>query len=79
MLLNNLGHWGMVLALAFKPGPGWRLPAFAGLMLVGDLVMLWSLQIRGFTVPGISRAVLYRSTAAYAAGYSLILVLELLR
>ena len=79
LLLNNLGHWGMVMALAFKPGPGWRLPAFAGLMLVGDLVKLVSLQIHGCTVPGISLAVLNRSTAAYAAGYSLILVLEVVR
>jgi hypothetical protein len=79
LILNNFGHWGMVLALAFKPGPGWRLPALAGLMLVSDLVKLLSLQIHRFAVPGISREVLNRSTAAYAAGYSLILVLELVR
>ena len=48
-------------------------------MLVSDLVKLLSLQIHRFTVPGISRAMLNRSTAAYAAGYSLILAVELVR
>ena len=38
VILNNLGHWGMVVALAAEPGPGWMLTAFAALMLVGDLV-----------------------------------------
>jgi hypothetical protein len=27
VLLNNLGHWGMVFALATMPGPGALLPA----------------------------------------------------
>jgi len=27
VLLNNLGHWGMVIAMTNEPGPGWMLPA----------------------------------------------------
>jgi hypothetical protein len=46
--LNNLGHWGMVAALASAPGPGGLLPAFAGLMLVGDLVKLVFLQVHQY-------------------------------
>jgi hypothetical protein len=35
---NNLGHWGVVAALASEPGPGSLLIAFCTLMLIGDLV-----------------------------------------
>lgn len=48
-LLNNLGHWGMVISLATSPGLGWMLPAFAALMLLGDLVKLVFLKIHDFT------------------------------
>ena len=40
VILNNVGHWGLFLALATTKGPGGALPLFAGLMLAGDVVKL---------------------------------------
>ena len=77
VLLNNLGHWGMVIALASEPGPGWMLPAFAALMLVGDLVKLVFLKVHNFTVRDTPKVALYGLTSIYVAGYLLILLLEL--
>ena len=77
VLLNNLGHWGMVIALAAKPGPGWMLPAFAALMLLGDLVKLVFLKAHNFTVRDTPKVALYGLTSIYVAGYLLILLLEL--
>lgn len=79
VLLNNLGHWGMVVALAAKPGPGWLLPAFAALMLVGDLVKVVFLKVHDFTVRDTPAVVLYGLTSVYVIGYLLILILELVR
>lgn len=76
ILLNNLGHWGMVVALASEPGPGVLLPLFAGLMLAGDLVKLIFLKVHDYTVRDYSRVVLYGLTLVYVVGYSLILLLE---
>ncbi len=78
VLLNNLGHWGLVVALANKAGPGWLLPAFAGLMLLGDLVKLAFLRVHDFSVRDRPQAVLYGLTSAYVVGYLVILLLELL-
>lgn len=79
VLFNNLGHWGMALALLSPDGPGGLLPIFCLLMLLGDLVKLRFLMVTGFTVRGLPRSVLYGLTGFYAAGYTLILFLELLR
>jgi hypothetical protein len=79
VVVNNLGHWSMVVALASKPGPGGLLPAFAGLMLLGDLVKLVFLKVHDFAVRDTPRAALYGLTLFYAAGYAALLVLELLR
>lgn len=78
VLLNNLGHWGMVAALAFEPGPGWLLVAFAGLMLAGDLVKLAFLKVHGFTVRDTPRAMLFGLTSAYVVGYLIILLLAVM-
>lgn len=79
VLLNNLGHWGMVVALASEPGPGWMLVAFAALMLLGDLAKIVFLRVHNFSVRDTSQAVLYALTSVYAVGYLVILLLELLR
>jgi hypothetical protein len=79
VILNNLGHWGMVVALATRPGPGWLLVAFAGLMLLGDLVKLSFLRVHDFSVRDTPRAVLYGLTSVYVVGYLAILLLELMR
>jgi hypothetical protein len=79
VILNNLGHWGMVVALATRPGPGWLLVSFAGLMLLGDLVKLAFLKAHDFSVRDTPRAVLYGLTSVYIVGYLAILLLELMR
>lgn len=79
VIINNLGHWGMVVALASEPGPGGLLLAFAGLMLLGDLVKLVFLKVHDFSVRDTPKAVLYGLTSAYVVGYLAILLLELIR
>jgi hypothetical protein len=79
VILNNLGHWGMVIALASKQEPGSSLVAFAALMLVSDLVKLVFLKVHDFRVRDIPRAVLYGLTLFYVFGYALLLILEFLR
>jgi hypothetical protein len=79
VVINNLGHWGMVVALASEPGPGGLLLAFAGLMLLGDVVKLAFLRLHDFSVRDTSPAVLYGLTSVYVVGYLVILLLELMR
>jgi len=79
VILNNLGHWGMVVELASKQGPGSSLVAFAALMLVSDLTKLVFLQVHDFQVRDTPRAVLYGLTLFYVVGYALLLIFEFLR
>jgi len=79
VILNNLGDWGMMAALASAPGPGGGLPIFAGLMLAGDLVKLVFLKVHQFSVRDTPRAVVYGLTLAYVVGYGVILLLEVVR
>ncbi|MGD2206275.1 MAG: hypothetical protein PVH17_05805 [Anaerolineae bacterium] len=76
VLLNNLGHWGMVITLATEPGAGWMLPSFVALMLLGDLVKLIFLRVHTFSVRDTPEAVLYGLTSVYVVGYLVILLLE---
>lgn len=76
VILNNLGHWGMVIALLGQPGPGALLTAFAGLMLAGDVVKLVFLRVHDFSVRDTPRAVLYGLTSVYVVGYLVILLLQ---
>ena len=78
VILNNLGHWGMVISLASVPGPGVLLPLFAGLMLAGDLVKLVFMKVHDFKVRNTPRSVLFGLTTAYAVGYLIILLLSLM-
>ncbi|MGD2040357.1 MAG: hypothetical protein PVH11_05990, partial [Anaerolineae bacterium] len=79
VILNNVAHWGMVIALLFQPWPGWLLLAFAGLMLLGDLVKLVFLRVHtDFAVRNTPRVALYGLTGVYVTGYSMILLLELI-
>ena len=79
VLLNNVGHWGMTVALTSAQDLGSSLIAFAGLMLVGDLVKLIFLRLHDFQVRDTPRVVLYGLTAFYALGYAVILLIELIR
>lgn len=78
VIFNNLGHWGMLIALAFIPGPAELLVYFSALMLVGDLVKLASFKVDNFSQSGVSSTTLYALTGFYAVGYAIIMVLECL-
>jgi len=73
VVLNNLGHWGMVLGLA--AASEW-LVWFAGFMLVGDLVKLLFIRVNQFTVRVFSPRILYALTLFYVGGYALLILLE---
>lgn len=77
VLLNNIGHWGMVFALLRSPLPGALLLIFAGLFLLGDLVKVRWLLTSGFTVRNVPTRVLLALTLFYVAGYAFILLLAL--
>jgi len=77
VVLNNLGHWGMVLALATAVGA--PLALFAGLMLLGDIVKIIFIRRHSFTVRDYSSSMLYGLTSIYILGYVAILVLEILQ
>ena len=76
VILNNFGHWGIVIALLGKDGPGSLLTAFAALMLFGDLVKLVFLRVHGFQVRDTPRSVLFGLTLFYVLGYSSVLILQ---
>ncbi|MBL8119136.1 MAG: hypothetical protein J0L63_00685 [Anaerolineae bacterium] len=74
ILINNVGHWGMVYALLTLPGPGSLLIAFLALMLLGDLIKLIWLWTSGYTQPNASRSVLFGLVLFYIIGYLIVLV-----
>ncbi len=76
VIVNNLGHWSMVLALGLGV-TGHAVALFATLMLAGDLVkLLFIATTRDFTVRDLPRIMLYALTGVYVAGYALIVLLE---
>ncbi len=77
VVVNNAGHWGMVVALLSGADTGRALVAFAGLMLAGDLVKLVFIWRHQFSVRDVPRRVLYGLTLGYVAGYSALLLLAI--
>ena len=77
VVLNNLGHWGMVLVLASANELGSAVSLFAGLMLLGDLAKIWFIKAENFTVRDFPQRTLYILTGVYIVGYALILLLGL--
>lgn len=76
VVLNNLGHWGMVLGLTAVGTNSSVVWLFAGLMLLGDLVKIWFIKVTNFTVRDYPQRTLYLLTMVYVVGYALILLLE---
>ena len=74
VILNNLGHWSMVLLLA--AGGDVPLLTFLLLMIAGDVVKLIFIRVNRFKVRDLPQSVLYILTGAYVAGYLLLLLLE---
>jgi hypothetical protein len=77
VIVNNLGHWGMLLAFFSPTFSRTTLLLFAGLMLAGDLVKIVFLRVHAFTVRGQPMSVMIGLTAAYVLGYGLLIALEL--
>ena len=73
VVMNNLGHWGMLLGLT--AGAEYLL-WFAGLMLLGDLVKLWFIRVHNFTVRDYAPRILYILTLFYVGSYTLLILLE---
>ena len=73
VVLNNLGHWGMVLGLAAASE---HLLWFASFMLLGDLVKLLFIRVNHFTARDFSPRILYALTLFYVGGYALLILLE---
>ena len=77
VILNNLGHWGMLLAMTTLTGPGELLLLYATLMLMGDLVKLWAIALTDFPVKTVSQRILLGLTGFYAFAYLMIAILGL--
>lgn len=76
VILNNFGHWGMVIALS-TPLTNAPVTLFASLMLLGDIVKLIAFKTGDFSVPDVSKTVLYALTGFFVLGYALLLILQL--
>lgn len=79
VLLNNLFHWGIVFALLNGAERSFHFFTFLGLMLVGDLIKLIFLKTTNFQVRDIPKTVLYGLTGFYIIGYSIQILLLLLK
>jgi hypothetical protein len=77
VVVNNLAHLAIVLALLAERDVAGYVTAFAGLMLAGELVKIAFLRRTAFTVRGHDPALLVAGTAGYAALYAAVLVLAL--
>ena len=78
VILNNLGHWGLLVALLSEPKPTTALLSFSLLMLAGDLIKLTFIKRHKFEVRDTPRAVLYGLTGLYIAGYMGLILLSTL-
>lgn len=71
VILNNIAHWGFVLALLAGTAAG--LQAFAALFLLGDIVKVLFIRLHRFNVRDIGQPVLYALTGVYIFGYFLLI------
>jgi hypothetical protein len=78
VIINNLGHWGMILLLFQTPKPITTLIIFGCLMLAGNLVKLGFLMKTDYKVRDIPKSMLYTLTGIYVLGYLSLVLIELL-
>jgi hypothetical protein len=79
VVINNLGHWGMVISLAGSSPAKSTLLLFAGLMLLGDVVKLLFIRVHRFTVRARSSSLLIGLTSIYILGYLFLILIEQFR
>lgn len=77
VLINNVGHWGMVFALLRQPGPEALLIIFTAFMLLGDLVKIRWIIVNQISMRGFPPKVLVGLTSGFVIGYAIILLLAL--
>ena len=71
VLFNNLGHWGMFLALTRNTG--WEiLPIFAFLMMLGDSIKVIFLKQQHYTEKNISPNIFIKLTLIFVLSYGII-------
>jgi hypothetical protein len=71
VLFNNLGHWGIFLALLRNTG--WIiLSIFALFMMLGDLIKIIFLKQQHYTEKNIATSVFVMLTLIFVIGYGLI-------
>ena len=71
ILFNNLGHWGMFLALTRNTG--WAiLPIFSFLMMLGDLIKIIFLRQQHYTEKNIPPNIFIKLTLIFVLGYGII-------
>jgi hypothetical protein len=78
VLLNTLGHAGMIVSLVGRPGPSWLLLAFALLMLAGEAVNLVYLRTHEVSLRNTPRAALFGLVSFYVVCYLVVLLTELM-
>jgi hypothetical protein len=76
IIINNLGHWGMVAYLSAATHPADRLVPFALFMLIGDGAKLLFLHTHRYSVRGRSWRTISLMSSLYVAGYAVLLALE---
>lgn len=76
VVLNNLAHWGMVVALASPISA--PLVTFVGLIILGDLVKVYFLYTSDFQVRDTPKNVMISLTLMYVAAYVVLLLIALL-
>lgn len=75
VILNNLGHWGMVISMVAGNLGMPVLALFCFIMILGELVKLRFLRITNVKIRNIPSSFLYGLTGLYILGYSLIIAL----
>jgi len=78
VIMNNIGHWGMLFTLFFIPFPIAALRLFSIFMLVGDLIKTLEIYQGQLRLPGVSITPFYGLTGFYILGYTLIIFLGLI-
>ena len=75
VIFNNIGHWGMFLAL--WQGVGWTiLPYFTLFMLLGDVTKIYFLRRYHYSERNVSPRIFIILTLVFVAGYAFILLLH---
>jgi hypothetical protein len=77
VLINNVGHWSMLVSMFGGLGMTWPVVAFCGLMLAGDAVKIVFFLRTGYTVRNSPRSVLLGMVGVFLVAYLTVLTIEL--